>query len=70
MIEERLDQLELKFMEQDILLNELNKIVTDQQSTIDTLVKLLKEKNQTSSTENHDGRSLFDQLRDEKPPHY
>lgn len=69
MNEKRIIDLEIKYMLQEDLLDELNKIVAKQQMSIDKLVKevsLLKQQN--GSKENT--KSLFEQLKDEKPPHY
>jgi uncharacterized coiled-coil protein SlyX len=62
-LEERLIALEEKFSYQDELVNELNKIVSDQQSTISFLVKELKGLSEMANS----GSS---NLKDEKPPHY
>lgn len=70
MIEERIDMLEIKFMEQDLLLNELNLIVTKQQAIIDSLIKIIKEKNENNTPAVENSKSLFEQLKDDKPPHY
>ena len=61
--EKRLIDLETKFMFQEELLSELNKIVTKQQITIDSLSRELK-----SVSEGLGGDSS--NPKDEKPPHY
>ena len=70
MTEERLTHLEIKFMEQEQLLSELNKIVSEQQSTIENLLKEIKTNNERSNGVSDESVSLFDQLQEERPPHY
>mgnify|MGYP001093295012 CR=1 FL=1 len=59
-LEERLVALEEKFSYQDELVNELNKIVAEQQTAIEFLVKEIKGLSEQAAT----GSS------NEKPPHY
>ena len=68
MQDERFNNLEIKVSYQEELLNELNIIVAKQQRQIDFLIKNIEEssKNQIGSQE----KSLFEQLKDERPPHY
>ena len=61
MLEERIINLEIKFSHQDDFLNELNKIVSKQQTIIERLEKELLELRGEMSLE--DTGSL-------KPPHY
>lgn len=61
MSDERLNDLEIKFSYQEELLNELNKIVANQQMVIDKLVKEVKKLHEESEGD----KSL-----QEKPPHY
>lgn len=61
MSDERLNDLEIKFSYQEELLNELNKIVANQQMIIDKLVKEVKKL--------HD-QNEGDKSVQEKPPHY
>ncbi|WP_028450501.1 MULTISPECIES: SlyX family protein [Chitinibacter] len=66
-MEERLTELEIRLALQDDLLDELNKLVAQQQRQIDQLVaavRLLQE-NQAPA-EAAAPRSLFDEI----PPHY
>lgn len=68
MNDERIINLEIKFAHQDDFLNQLNKIVSSQQSTIERLEKevleLRRNLNVGSSVDGN--RSLSD----DKPPHY
>lgn len=63
-LEKRLISLEEKFSYQDEIVTELNKIVSDQQSTISFLVKEIKGLSEMASS----GTSM--NLKDEVPPHY
>lgn len=59
-LEERLVSLEEKFSYQDELVNELNKIVAEQQTTIEFLVKEIKGLSALTAASSTN----------EKPPHY
>lgn len=66
MIEERLTALEIKFSHQDFLVDELNKMVSDQQQLID---KLIKEIQNLKISMDGNGQSTRT-LEDDVPPHY
>ena len=66
MNDERLTALEIKFSHQDFLVNELNKMVADQQQLID---KLIKEIQQIKIAMDGNGQSTRT-LEDDVPPHY
>jgi SlyX protein len=67
MLEKRISDLEIKFSHQDYLLEELNKIVSNQQLTIEKLqLEILELK--ISGTNSSDGSSR--NLADDVPPHY
>ena len=67
----RLDNLEIKFTEQEMLLSELNKIVIHQQTIIDKLIRAQQNSAvQSGQTADTNSKSLFDQLKEERPPHY
>lgn len=68
MQEERIINLEIKFSHQDQLLDDLNKIVTAQQLTIERLEKEILDLKRSINTEN--GISGNRSLADDKPPHY
>jgi SlyX protein len=70
MSDKRLNDLETKFMVQEELLNELNQIVAKQQDIIDFLVTESKANNQVGSPQKSEAGSLFEQLKEERPPHY
>lgn len=66
-MEKRIDELEIKFMVQEDLLDQLNKIVTDQQFAIEKLQKQIQAmKNHMDSSESGEARDLKDEI----PPHY
>ena len=68
MIEERINNLEIRFSHQDYYLDQLNKIVTDQQKVIERLEKeILDLKRSVNEGGGVDGarNSL-----NERPPHY
>lgn len=68
MIEPRIIALEEKFAHQDYLVEQLNKIVTDQQLIIDQLKKDVMElKLSQNSAANQAGTRT---LKDDVPPHY
>jgi SlyX protein len=66
MIEERLTALEIKFSHQDFLVDELNKLVSDQHQLID---KLFKEIQSLKISINGNAQSTRT-LEDDVPPHY
>jgi len=68
MQEERIINLAIKFSHQDQLLDDLNKIVTAQQLTIERLEKEILDLKRSINTEN--GISGNRSLADDKPPHY
>jgi SlyX protein len=65
---DRIIKLEIKFAHQDDFLDQLNKIVTSQQKTIERLEKdvLDLKRNMNPSNSVDSNRSL----NDDKPPHY
>ena len=67
MIEERLTNLEIKFAHQDEFINELNKIVVEQQKTIERLDKEILDLKRNVNAHPTDN---IERLKDEKPPHY
>ena len=67
MLEDRVNDLEIKFTFQEDLLAELNKLVTDQQFVIDSLVKQVKRLKEELETSSLGDGAAMDQ---EKPPHY
>ncbi len=68
MQEERIINLEIKFSHQDQLLEDLNKIVTAQQLTIERLEKEILDLKRSINAEN--GIPGTRSLADDKPPHY
>lgn len=66
MIEERLTALEIKFSHQDFLVDELNKMVSDQQQLIDKLIKEI----QILKNSNDGIAQPTRTLEDDVPPHY
>jgi SlyX protein len=69
-LDSRVIDLEIKITHQEELLNELNLIVASQQDIIDRLIKQIKNMQSTHSDSSTQNKSLFEQLKDEKPPHY
>jgi SlyX protein len=69
-MEKRLTELEIKITYQEELLNELNIIVAKQQEVIDFLLKEYKKQMNQGHSNEPKARSLFDQLKEERPPHY
>ena len=67
MIEKRVIALEEKFSYQDHLVDQLNKIVTDQQFIIDQLKKDVQE---LKLSQNSSGNQGTRTLKDDVPPHY
>lgn len=68
MNEERIINLEIKFSHQDNYLEDLNKIVTAQQITIERLEKEIIDLKRSLHSES--GVPGSRSLRDDKPPHY
>lgn len=66
MLEERVKDLEVKFSHQDFLLDQLNKIVANQQQTIEKLQQDILELKLSQSENTSQPRSLADDV----PPHY
>jgi len=68
MNDERLINLEIKFAHQDDFLEQLNQVVTRQQTTIERLEKeILDLKRNVNGSSGVDGSRT---LADDKPPHY
>ncbi|MDD4972720.1 MAG: SlyX family protein [Bacteriovorax sp.] len=66
MLEERIKDLEVKFSHQDFLVDQLNKIVTNQQLMLEKLQKDILELKLSQSESAPQARSLEDDV----PPHY
>lgn len=66
MIEDRLNDLEIKFSHQDHLVEELNKIVSNQQQLIDKLIKEIQDLKVSVEGNPQSNRTLEDDV----PPHY
>lgn len=67
-IEDKIISLEIKFSHQDDFLDQLNKVVTAQQKTIERLEKEVLDLKRTVNLEG--GVSGNRTLKDDKPPHY
>ena len=67
MLEDRVTELEIKFSHQDHLVDELNKIITNQQMSIDKLINEIQ--NLKISIEGNAGQANRT-LEDDVPPHY
>lgn len=67
MLEKRVIALEEKFSYQDHLVDQLNKIVTDQQMIIDQLKKDVLD---LKLSQNSNGNQGTRTLKDDVPPHY
>lgn len=68
MDEQRIINLEMKFLHQEDFLNELNKVVITQQEAIARLEKQILDLKRDVNTEA--GVSPNRTLKDDKPPHY
>ncbi len=68
MTEQRLIDLETRFSHQDHFLEQLNKIVVAQQTTIERLEKEILDLKRSINSEN--GVQSNRTLQDDKPPHY
>ncbi len=66
MFKKSITELEIKFSHQDFLLDQLNKIVADQQLAIEKLQQEVKEIKLSQSDSASSQRSLEDDI----PPHY
>ncbi|HVK62535.1 MAG TPA: SlyX family protein [Bdellovibrionales bacterium] len=66
MSEQRLVDLETKFAHQDLAIEELQKIVTEQATEIDKLTKLIKKL--SDKVDSYSGGEIGPG--DQKPPHY
>ena len=69
MLETRIIALEEKFAHQDYMVEQLNKIVTDQQMIIDQLKKDVMELKLTQHSAGNQASSTRT-LKDDVPPHY
>ncbi len=67
MLQERITELEIKFSHQDHLVDELNKIITNQQISID---KLINEIQIIKASLEGSGTQASRTLEDDVPPHY
>jgi SlyX protein len=65
-LENRVNDLEVKYSFQDELVNELNLLVAAQQEKIEELTKAIKELVEQSSEHGNQNSSL----KNERPPHY
>ena len=68
MNDERIINLEIKFAHQDDFLDQLNKVVTAQQKTIERLEKEILDLKRTAATQSENLQTRT--LADDKPPHY
>lgn len=68
MNEERLVEIETKIAHQEVLVGELNQVITRQQETIDQLQAALKKFFNQYRERNGDGNTVGPA--DQKPPHY
>ena len=66
MLEERIKNLEVNFSHQDFLVDQLNKIVANQQMVIDKLQKDILDLKLSQSESGIQNRTL----KDDVPPHY
>ena len=67
MLEDRITELEIKFSHQDHLVDELNKIISNQQMSIDKLINEIHNiKLSIEGNAEQSNRSLEDDV----PPHY
>lgn len=66
MLEEKIRNLEEKFSHQDYLLDQLNKIISQQQKIIETLQSDIIELKLSQGENNSQSRTLEDDV----PPHY
>jgi SlyX protein len=66
MTDKRIEDLEIKFSHQDFLLDQLNKIVANQQLAIEKLQQEIVELKLSQSDDVSKGRTLEDDV----PPHY
>lgn len=69
MDEERVINIETKLAHQELLLSELNEVLTDQQAQISRLESLFQSLLDRVKSLAEDGADI-DQLSDERPPHY
>ncbi|WPU63295.1 SlyX family protein [Peredibacter starrii] len=68
MDEKRIIDLEIRFSHLDDFIDQLNKIVTDQQRTIDRLEKEILDLKRSAT--GGSGVDSTRSLKDDKPPHY
>jgi SlyX protein len=66
MLEDRITELEIKFSHQDHLVNELNQIISNQQLSIDRLIKEIQDLKLSVEGSAQSSRTLEDDV----PPHY
>ena len=67
MLEDRITELEIKFSHQDHLVDELNKIISNQQISIDKLINEIQNiKISLEGSASQSNRTLEDDV----PPHY
>ena len=67
MLEDRITELEIKFSHQDQLVDELNKIISNQQISIDKLINEIQNiKISLEGSASQSNRTLEDDV----PPHY
>ena len=67
-MEERLTELEIKISHQDLIIEDLNQLVTAQQLTIDKLLSDLKKLTDSTAASGIPG--LVDASQEAPPPHY
>jgi len=68
-MDERITELEIKVAYQEDTIQQLDRVICQQQDQIDSLKKQFKELTEGSQSSPEDGKSLFSAL-DEVPPHY
>ena len=67
-MEDRIIELETKFAHQDHLLEELNKVVTEQASEIDLMKKQIEQLQKAYLEDSDEG--IIPQSEEKPPPHY
>jgi len=66
---ERITELEIKLAYQEDTIQQLDRVICQQQDQIDSLKKQFKQLTESSQNSAEDGESLFSAL-DDVPPHY
>ena len=68
-LEQRINELEIKFTLQEEIIETLSQITAKQQKLIDSFHQELGSHKKNAPTESLP-KSLFEQLKEERPPHY